>query len=212
MLIDVEWWWSCRRWNCNAFHVGDCTSRSTFYKSWRSRDWQDGERVAKLIDKIASRSYIGDEIRIGWRWKIVTKTNIRSVGDVMPSGCQDGWWVIASALSHRVLFALRYPILPTSLTSKSIWVLTNILISIILFQLEFDRSTKGKGGKKLDIEWNDDGKSPKLSSDWGSINIFLATGSHDVQFKLQELATGLSNSKTSGHYRIDQTVGPSGSD
>jgi len=79
---------------------------------------------------------------------------------------------------------------------------------ILLYHLNPLSSTEGRGGRKLDIEWNDDGQSPKLSSDWGSINIFLATGSHDVQFKLQELAQGLSNKKTDGSYRIDKTVGP----
>ncbi|PWN52503.1 hypothetical protein IE53DRAFT_373529 [Violaceomyces palustris] len=71
-------------------------------------------------------------------------------------------------------------------------------------------STTGRGGKKLDVEWKDDGTSPKISSDWGSVNIFLATGSHDVQFKLQELGTAVSPSKTSGSYTIDPSVGPDG--
>ncbi|KDN51311.1 hypothetical protein K437DRAFT_221710 [Tilletiaria anomala UBC 951] len=69
-------------------------------------------------------------------------------------------------------------------------------------------STNGKGGQKLSIEWNDDGKSPKLSSDWGRINIFLATGSQNVQFKLEQLATNLAPGLTSFRPTISKNAGP----
>ncbi|KAI3480739.1 hypothetical protein L1887_57005 [Cichorium endivia] len=49
-----------------------------------------------------------------------------------------------------------------------------------------DSSTTGHGGKRLSVEWNDDGKSPSRR-DWGRVNIYLATGSRDVQYKLQTL-------------------------
>lgn len=71
------------------------------------------------------------------------------------------------------------------------------------------RSTNGSGGKNLDVEWKDDGSSPK-ASDWGNINIYLATGSHDVQYKLQTLDTNVAYNKGTGSYKIDADSGPSG--
>ncbi|KAJ9478060.1 hypothetical protein PHBOTO_001637 [Pseudozyma hubeiensis] len=70
-------------------------------------------------------------------------------------------------------------------------------------------STTGHGGKRLDVEWNDDGKSPSRR-DWGRVNIFLATGSRDVQFKLQTLDTNVSYNAGEGQYQISPTVGPTG--
>ncbi|CDS00647.1 uncharacterized protein SPSC_03110 [Sporisorium scitamineum] len=70
-------------------------------------------------------------------------------------------------------------------------------------------STTGHGGKRLDIEWSDDGKAP-THRDWGRINIYLATGSRDVQFKLQTLDRNVSYNQGGGSYKIDPTSGPSG--
>ncbi|SJX61949.1 uncharacterized protein SRS1_12933 [Sporisorium reilianum f. sp. reilianum] len=70
-------------------------------------------------------------------------------------------------------------------------------------------STTGHGGKRLDIAWNDDGKTP-THRDWGRVNIYLATGSRDVQFKLQTLDTNVSYNQGGGSYRIDPTAGPNG--
>lgn len=71
------------------------------------------------------------------------------------------------------------------------------------------RSTTGHGGKRLNIEWNDDGKTP-TRRDWGRVNIYLATGSRDVQYKLQTLATNVSYNAGEGRYQISPTVGPTG--
>ncbi|KAN0062275.1 hypothetical protein ACQY0O_005456 [Thecaphora frezii] len=70
-------------------------------------------------------------------------------------------------------------------------------------------STTGSGGERLEVQWKDDGTAPK-AADWGSLNIFLCTGSHDVQYRLQELGTAVSTDKTDGKYKIDPTVGPNG--
>ena len=70
-------------------------------------------------------------------------------------------------------------------------------------------STVGHGGKRLRVEWNDDGKAPSRR-DWGRVNIWLATGSRDVQYKLQPLATNISYNTDSADYNIDASVGPSG--
>jgi len=75
--------------------------------------------------------------------------------------------------------------------------------------LHFCSSTNGRGGRKLDVEWNDDNKSPSRR-DWGRVNIYLATGSRDVQYKLQTLASNVSYTQNEGSYNIDASVGPSG--
>jgi Ser-Thr-rich glycosyl-phosphatidyl-inositol-anchored membrane family len=72
-------------------------------------------------------------------------------------------------------------------------------------------STTGSGGKKLDIEWQDDGKAPLVTgADWGRIDIFLATGSVNTQFKLAQLASNLSPSTSSYSATIPANAGPSG--
>lgn len=70
-------------------------------------------------------------------------------------------------------------------------------------------STTAHGGKRLHVEWNDDGKAP-THRDWGRVNIFLATGSRDVQFKLQTLATNVSYNQNSGDYTLNANAGPNG--
>ncbi|PWY98467.1 hypothetical protein BCV70DRAFT_212821 [Testicularia cyperi] len=70
-------------------------------------------------------------------------------------------------------------------------------------------STTSAGGRSLEVEWEDDGKSP-TASDWGRVNIYLATGSHDVQYKLQTLDTNVSYTKNSGSYKINSNAGPNG--
>lgn len=70
-------------------------------------------------------------------------------------------------------------------------------------------STDKNGGSHLTIEWHDDGKAPALK-DWGDVNIFLAAGSQNVQFKLQEVAAGVKNTATSKRFKIDPTIGESG--
>ncbi|SPO23371.1 uncharacterized protein UTRI_02049 [Ustilago trichophora] len=70
-------------------------------------------------------------------------------------------------------------------------------------------STTGHGGKRLSVEWNDDGKAPSRR-DWGRVNIYLATGSRDVQFKLQTLASNVSYNTGSAHYNVDASIGPNG--
>ncbi|SPO22050.1 uncharacterized protein UTRI_02049_B [Ustilago trichophora] len=70
-------------------------------------------------------------------------------------------------------------------------------------------STTGHGGKRLRVEWNDDGKAPSRR-DWGRVNIYLATGSRDVQFKLQTLASNISYNTDSANYNVDASVGPNG--
>lgn len=70
-------------------------------------------------------------------------------------------------------------------------------------------STTGRGGRNLEVEWNDDGKAPR-HRDWGRVNIYLAVGSRDVQYKVQTLATNVSYNEDSASYKIDPTVGPSG--
>ncbi|PWN91975.1 hypothetical protein FA10DRAFT_259247 [Acaromyces ingoldii] len=67
-------------------------------------------------------------------------------------------------------------------------------------------STKGKGGKKLSVVWNDDGKSPKIS-DWGGVNVFLAVGSQNVQYKLQQLGSNLPVTQTKGSWKVDPSIG-----
>ncbi|ETS63071.1 hypothetical protein PaG_02846 [Moesziomyces aphidis] len=70
-------------------------------------------------------------------------------------------------------------------------------------------STTGHGGKRLSVEWNDDGKSPSRR-DWGRVNIYLATGSRDVQYKLQTLDTNVSYDQGQARYSIDANAGPNG--
>jgi len=70
-------------------------------------------------------------------------------------------------------------------------------------------STKGHGGKLLSVKWKDNGNSPKIST-WKGVNIFLATGSTNVQYKLQQLASNISTHKTHGKYAVDKSVGPNG--
>lgn len=70
-------------------------------------------------------------------------------------------------------------------------------------------STSVKGDNRLTVEWNDDGKSPKVS-DWGGVNIFLAAGSQDVQYKLQRIATNVAVTKTTQRFKVDDSIGPSG--
>lgn len=72
-----------------------------------------------------------------------------------------------------------------------------------------DSSTTGHGGKRLSVEWNDDGKSPSRR-DWGRVNIYLATGSRDVQYKLQTLDTNVSYDQGQARYSIDANAGPNG--
>lgn len=54
--------------------------------------------------------------------------------------------------------------------------------------------------------WNDNGESPKLS-DWGGVNVYLAVGSQNVQYKLQQLGSNLPVTKTKGSWKIDPSVG-----
>lgn len=70
-------------------------------------------------------------------------------------------------------------------------------------------STVGNGGKTLSIKWVDNGKSPKLSN-WNGVNIFLATGDVNTQYKLQQLAANVSDSKKSASYVVDASIGPNG--
>ncbi|EPQ26051.1 uncharacterized protein PFL1_06260 [Pseudozyma flocculosa PF-1] len=70
-------------------------------------------------------------------------------------------------------------------------------------------STTGHGDKHLQVEWHDDGAAPKFA-DWGKVNVYLATGSHDVQWRLQTLAEDVDAKDTSDKYKIDPTVGPNG--
>ncbi len=70
-------------------------------------------------------------------------------------------------------------------------------------------STTGHGGKRLHIDWKDDGKAP-TRRDWGKINIYLATGSRDVQYKLQTLDTNVDYYQGSANYTINANVGPNG--
>lgn len=70
-------------------------------------------------------------------------------------------------------------------------------------------STVGHGGKTLSVKWADNGKTPKLNK-WEGVNIFLATGDVNTQYKLQELAANVSTSKKSGSYVVDASVGPDG--
>lgn len=70
-------------------------------------------------------------------------------------------------------------------------------------------STKGHGGKLLSVKWKDNGNSPKIST-WKGVNIFLATGSTNVQYKLQQLASNISTHKTHGKYAVDASIGPNG--
>lgn len=70
-------------------------------------------------------------------------------------------------------------------------------------------STTGHGGKQLTVEWNDNGQAPRRR-DWGRVNIFLATGSQNVQYKLQTLDTNVDYNAGQGSYHIDPTVGPTG--
>lgn len=74
---------------------------------------------------------------------------------------------------------------------------------------QYFSSTAGHGGKRLSVEWNDDGKAP-TRRDWGRVNIYLATGSRDVQYKLQTLASNVSYNLQQADYSIDASVGPSG--
>lgn len=82
-------------------------------------------------------------------------------------------------------------------------------MSFVFCKLRDYSSTNGHGGRNLAVEWNDDGKAPSRR-DWGRINIYLATGSRDVQYKLQTLATNVSYNLQDASYRIDSSVGPSG--
>ncbi|CAD6916359.1 unnamed protein product [Tilletia controversa] len=68
-------------------------------------------------------------------------------------------------------------------------------------------ATKAKGGEALDVNWVDDGKVP-TTKQYGDINVFLCTGSSQVQYRLQELKGGVKNTKTSGSWKIDPTAGP----
>ncbi|KAL9931683.1 hypothetical protein V8E36_009469 [Tilletia maclaganii] len=68
-------------------------------------------------------------------------------------------------------------------------------------------STHAEGGRPLDVEWIDDGKAPTLRS-FGTISVYLCTGSQTVQYQLQQLATNVRASATSGSWRIDPSVGP----
>lgn len=72
-----------------------------------------------------------------------------------------------------------------------------------------DSTTTGSGGSSLEVDWQDDGNSPSRTT-WGRVNIWLATGSKDVQYKLQQLASGVSYNLDSAEYKIDPTVGPNG--
>lgn len=72
-------------------------------------------------------------------------------------------------------------------------------------------STDATGGKKLDIEWQDDGKSPLVNGkEWGRISIWLATGSVNTQFKLAQLASNLSPDTTYVSETIPASAGPNG--
>lgn len=83
--------------------------------------------------------------------------------------------------------------------------------SILPFPLIFfHRATTGTGGKSLKLKWNDNNQTPKLSSDWGGINIFLAAGGEATQYKLQQLASNINVSKTHGSYIVDASIGPNG--
>lgn len=75
--------------------------------------------------------------------------------------------------------------------------------------VDHNSSTTGHGGKRLDIAWNDDGKAP-THRDWGRVNIYLATGSRDVQFKLQTLDRNVSYNQGRASCQIDPSVGPNG--
>jgi hypothetical protein len=70
-------------------------------------------------------------------------------------------------------------------------------------------STSASGGKLLTVAWDDNGETPKTSA-WKGINIFLATGDVNTQYKLQQLAANISTHKTSGKYAIDANAGPNG--
>ncbi|SNX83014.1 uncharacterized protein MEPE_01720 [Melanopsichium pennsylvanicum] len=70
-------------------------------------------------------------------------------------------------------------------------------------------STTAHGGKRLSVEWKDDGDSP-TRRDWGRVNIYLATGSRDVQYKLDTIASNISYNANSANYTVDASVGPSG--
>ncbi|SAM81111.1 uncharacterized protein UBRO_02748 [Ustilago bromivora] len=70
-------------------------------------------------------------------------------------------------------------------------------------------STNARAGRRLQVEWNDDDKAP-TRRDWGRVNIYLATGSRNVQYKLQTLASNVSYNQDEGSYNIDASVGPSG--
>ncbi|EST07795.1 Ser-Thr-rich glycosyl-phosphatidyl-inositol-anchored membrane family [Kalmanozyma brasiliensis GHG001] len=70
-------------------------------------------------------------------------------------------------------------------------------------------STSGRGGSNLRVEWNDDGKAP-TRRDWGRVNIYLAVGTRDVQYKLQTLASNISYNTDEASYPINASVGPSG--
>ncbi|PWN40510.1 hypothetical protein IE81DRAFT_325512 [Ceraceosorus guamensis] len=70
-------------------------------------------------------------------------------------------------------------------------------------------STDKNGGSRLTIEWHDDNKAPTLK-DWGDINIYLAAGSQNVQFKLQEVAAGVKSTATSRRFKIDPSIGETG--
>lgn len=61
------------------------------------------------------------------------------------------------------------------------------------------------------MSWSDDGESPKLSkSGWGNIDVYLAAGSQNTQFKLQKLASNVKPKKHIGVYKIDKSIGPNG--
>lgn len=72
-------------------------------------------------------------------------------------------------------------------------------------------STTGHGGKKLKVSWKDNGQSPKLNKkDFGNIDVYLAAGSQNTQYKLQKLASNVKPKSHTGHYNISKNIGPSG--
>lgn len=70
-------------------------------------------------------------------------------------------------------------------------------------------TTSADGGKRLSIQWQDNGKSPKNKA-WGGYNIWLAAGSESAQFKLDQVASNLDTDKEKITYKVPKDIGPKG--